>query len=168
MASKGGREKIKLESTACTGPEAGSLQFGFFVLHMLASFGIKFHDRHFLGHGFFVLAGGVEMTGTSRRFELDFLASAFGCHDEFLSGSSLTTRTQVGEHGVDAIFIDQTQGGAGHAQAHPTVFALDPEPAVLQVGHEAALGFVVGVRNIVPYHGAFARDFTFACHVDTF
>jgi hypothetical protein len=107
------------------------------------------------------------MTGTSRRFEFDFLASAFGCHDVFLSGSSLATRTQVGEHGVNAIFVDQTQGGAGYAQTHPTVFALNPEPAVLQVGHEAALGFVVGVGNVVPDHRAFARDFTFACHEDT-
>jgi hypothetical protein len=39
------------------------LQLGFFVFHMLASFGIKFHDRHFLGHGFFVFAGRVEVTG---------------------------------------------------------------------------------------------------------
>jgi hypothetical protein len=146
---------------------AESLQLGFFVFDMLASLGIKLHDRHFLGHGFFVLAGGVEMTGTSRRFELDFLASAFGSHDVFLSELGLATCAQVGEHGVNAIFVDQTQGGAGHAQAHPTVLALDPEPAVLQVGHEAALGFVVGVGNVVPNHRAFARDFTFACHEDT-
>ena len=32
---------------------------------MLASFGIEFHDRHFLGHGFLVLAGGVEVAGAS-------------------------------------------------------------------------------------------------------
>jgi hypothetical protein len=47
---------------------------------MLASFGIKFLDQHFLGHGFFVLAGGVEVTGTRCGFQLDFFASAFGCH----------------------------------------------------------------------------------------
>ena len=39
------------------------LQFGFLVFNVLASFGIKFHDRHFLGHGFFVFAGRVEVTG---------------------------------------------------------------------------------------------------------
>jgi hypothetical protein len=38
------------------------LLFGFFVFDMLASFGIKFHDRHFLGHCFFVFAGRVEVT----------------------------------------------------------------------------------------------------------
>ena len=39
------------------------LQLDFFVFHMLASLGIKFHDRHFFGHGFLVFAGGVEVTG---------------------------------------------------------------------------------------------------------
>jgi hypothetical protein len=56
------------------------LQLHFLVLHMLASLGIKFHDRHFLGHGFLVLAGGVEVTGTGRGFQLDLFASAFGGH----------------------------------------------------------------------------------------
>jgi hypothetical protein len=56
------------------------LQLGFLVFHMLAGLGIKLHERHFLGHGFLVLAGGVEVTGTGRRFQLDFFASAFGCH----------------------------------------------------------------------------------------
>ena len=41
-------------------------EFDFFVFDMLASFGIEFHDRHFLGHGFFVFAGRVEMTGAGR------------------------------------------------------------------------------------------------------
>jgi hypothetical protein len=41
------------------------LQLGLFIHHMLASFGIKFHDLHFLRHGAFVFAGGIEMTGAS-------------------------------------------------------------------------------------------------------
>ena len=40
-----------------------SLEFDFFVLDMLASFGVELHDRHFFGHGFFVFACRVEMTG---------------------------------------------------------------------------------------------------------
>jgi hypothetical protein len=47
---------------------------------MLASFGVELHDRHFLGHGFLVFAGRIEMTGAGRRFQLDFFASAFGSH----------------------------------------------------------------------------------------
>jgi hypothetical protein len=145
-----------------------SLELGFFVFHVLASFGIKFHDRHFLGHGLFVFAGGVEVTGSSRGFEFNFFASAFGGHDEFLSdGSGLATGTHVGEHGVDAFFVDQTQSGAGNAQTNPTVLALHPKAAVLKVGHEAALGLVVGVRNVVANHGTFAGDFTKLGHVNT-
>src|SRR5574344_1744511 len=80
---------------------------------------------------------------------------------------SLATGTHVCEHGVDTVFVDQAQGSAGDTQTHPAVFALHPETAVLQVGQETALGFDVGVRHMVSYHGLFARDFTYACHEDT-
>jgi hypothetical protein len=60
------------------------LQFHFFVIDVLASFWIKFLDQHLLGHELFVFAGGVEVTGSSSRFKLDFFACAFGCHDVFL------------------------------------------------------------------------------------
>lgn len=53
------------------------LQLCLFVHHMLASFGIKFHDLHFLWHGAFVFAGGVKMTGASTGFEFDFIAHDF-------------------------------------------------------------------------------------------
>ena len=61
------------------------LQFGFLVFNVLASFGIKFHDQHFLGHCFLVFAGRVEVTCAGCRFQLDFFASAFGRHDRVLS-----------------------------------------------------------------------------------
>jgi len=57
-------EKTALKERFFFGRQAELLQLGFLVLDMLAGFGIKFHDRHFLGHGFLVLAGGVEVTGT--------------------------------------------------------------------------------------------------------
>jgi len=55
----------------------GLLQLCFFIHHMFPSFRIKFHDLHFLGHGAFVFAGGVEMTGASSGFEFDFIAHDF-------------------------------------------------------------------------------------------
>jgi hypothetical protein len=61
--------------------QAELLQFDFLVLNVLASFWIKLHDQHFLGHCFLVLGGRVEVTSTSCRFQLDFFASAFACHD---------------------------------------------------------------------------------------
>jgi hypothetical protein len=56
------------------------LQLDFLVLNVLASFGVELHDRHFLGHCFLVFAGRVEVTSASCGFQLDFFASAFGCH----------------------------------------------------------------------------------------
>jgi hypothetical protein len=79
----------------------------------------------------------------------------------------LTACAQVSQHGVDTVFVDQAQSSARYAQTHPTVFALDPETTVLQVRQETTFGFVVSVGNIVPGHGAFARYFTYACHLDT-
>jgi hypothetical protein len=61
-----------------------SLEFDFFVFHVFPSFGIKFHDQHFLGGGFFVFGCGVEVTGAGSGFQLDLLASAFGCHGAVL------------------------------------------------------------------------------------
>jgi hypothetical protein len=60
--------------------KAESLQLDFLVFNVLASFGVELHDRHFLGHGFLVFAGRVEVTSASCGFQLDFFASAFGCH----------------------------------------------------------------------------------------
>jgi hypothetical protein len=78
--------------------------------------------------------------------------------------SQLTAGTQIGQDLVDTHFVDQTQSGRADAQAHPTVFALYPKAAVLQVRQKTTLGFVVGMRNIVPNHRAFARYLTDARH----
>jgi hypothetical protein len=79
----------------------------------------------------------------------------------------LAARTQVCEHGFNAVLVVQSQGRAGNAQAHPTVLVLDPETTVLQVRQKPALGFVVGVGNVVSDHRAFTRYFADTCHVDT-
>jgi hypothetical protein len=60
--------------------QAELLQLDFLVFNVLASFGVELHDRHFLGHGFLVFAGRVKVTSASCGFQLDFFASAFGCH----------------------------------------------------------------------------------------
>ena len=59
--------------------EAELLQLHFLVFHMLASFWIKFHDQHLVGHGLLVIGGGVEVAGTRSGFQLDLVASAFAC-----------------------------------------------------------------------------------------
>jgi len=162
------RQQKSPQQRAFSMGQAELLQFDFFVFDVLASFWVELHDRHFLGHCFLVLAGRVKVTSASCRFQLDFFASAFACHDGApVGGLSLTAFAQVCENSINAIFVDQAQSGAGNAQAHPTVFALNPETAILQVRQEPALGFVVGVGNIVSDHRAFARYVADACHVDT-
>jgi hypothetical protein len=64
----------------CEKAQAELLQLDFLVCNVLASFGVELHDRHFLGHGFLVFAGRVKVTSASCGFQLDFFASAFGCH----------------------------------------------------------------------------------------
>eukprot|EP01041_Mallomonas_annulata_P015553 gene15553-32853_t len=145
-----GAQKSRWITAAFCWKRSSLFQLDFFVVHVLASFGIKFLDQHLLGRGLLVFGGGVEVAGSSGGFQLDLLACAFGCHVRF--SLSLTACAQVGEHGVNAVFVDQAKGGTGDAQTHPAVFALDPETAVLQVRQEPALGFVVGVGNIVPDH----------------
>src|SRR3546814_10164786 len=71
---------------------------------------------------------------------------------------------QVGQHGVDADLVDDADGLGGNTQANPAVFAFNPEPTRLQVGQEAAHGFVVGVRDVVARHRAFASYLAYACH----
>ena len=76
----------------------------------------------------------------------------------------LTELRARGEHDVDALLVDEPEAGARKAHLHPAVLALDPEPAVLQVGQETTLGFIVGVGNVVPNHGLLARNDTYASH----
>ena len=56
------------------------LDLRFLVGDMLACLRIEFHDLHFFRRGALVLGGGVEVTGTCGRFQLDFVAARFS-HD---------------------------------------------------------------------------------------
>jgi hypothetical protein len=56
------------------------LELHFLVLDMLASLGIELHDQHLFRHCLLVLGRGVEVASTRSGFQLDLVASAFGCH----------------------------------------------------------------------------------------
>ena len=60
--------------------QAELLQLDFLVRDVLASLGIKLHDRHLLGHCLLVLGRGVEVAGSCSGFQLDLFASAFSSH----------------------------------------------------------------------------------------
>jgi hypothetical protein len=52
----------------------GLFDFAFFVDDVFTNHWIVFRHFHFIRRSFFVLIGGVEMTGTSRRDHADFIA----------------------------------------------------------------------------------------------
>src|SRR3569623_3645938 len=80
------------------------------------------------------------------------------------SSDLLAAGTQLGDHGLDAILVDGAQRGVGDAQLHPTVFAGDPEAALVQVRQPAATGLVVGVRDVVAGLHTLSGDLTYTGH----
>lgn len=81
-----------------------------------------------------------------------------------LNYSDLAASAQFSEHNVDTLLVNGTQAGAGNAQANETVFAIDPNAAVLQVRQEATLRSVIGMGNFVPNHRGFSRDLADSRH----
>jgi hypothetical protein len=57
------------------------LQLGFLVQDMLACLRVELHEFELCRRRLLVLVGGVEMTRTSSRFQLDFFSCAFGHGD---------------------------------------------------------------------------------------
>jgi len=80
------------------------------------------------------------------------------------AGDVLAARAKVRQHRIDAVLVDRAQRSVGQPQVDPAVLALDPKAATLQVRQEPALGLVVGMGNVVPYHGGFASDLTNSSH----
>ena len=61
---------------------------------------------------------------------------------------------------VEAEFRDGADGGGRNFQRDPFLRLWDEEPFGVQVGHEAALRFGVGVRDRIARDWPFARQFT--------
>src|SRR5262245_44714751 len=78
--------------------------------------------------------------------------------------SGLAALADILEHRLDPLLVDQPQAGVRQAQADPALLALEPEPAVLQVGEEAALGSVVGMGHVVPDLRLLAGDLADSRH----
>jgi hypothetical protein len=119
------------------------LDFGFFENHVLTDFWIKFLDFHFFRHSALVFGRGIKITSTGARNETNFITHDTGSLD------LLTLSTQVSNNLFDAQFIDDAHGLSGQTQTDETLFAFHPETVVVQVRLEPALGFVIGVRNVV-------------------
>src|SRR5690606_21544996 len=76
----------------------------------------------------------------------------------------LAAGAKFGNDFVNTLLVNGTQTGVGNAQADPAVLGLAPEPAVLQVGAETALGVVVGVGNVISHHRCFTGHLAEARH----
>src|ERR1051326_309877 len=81
-----------------------------------------------------------------------------------LSSALHAPLAHFGEHDIDALLVEQAQARAREAHLDVAVFALDPDPAVLQVGEIPTLGLVVRVGHMVSAARALARDLANACH----
>ena len=98
---------------------------------MLAGDGVKLLDFHLPWHGFLVLGGSVEMTGTSGRFQFDLVTHV----KEFSSELTLQSRfTQLGENDLDAFLVDQAKSRIGDAKTNPAVLTFQPKTTILQIG----------------------------------
>src|SRR5436190_7758765 len=76
----------------------------------------------------------------------------------------LAAGAQLRQHDVNTLLVDETQSGVGQPQADPALFAFDPEAAPLQVRQKTALGFVIGVRNVVAHHRGLTGNLADSSH----
>ena len=76
----------------------------FLVDYVFTDHRIKFLHFHLVRHVAFVFCSRVVVTGAGRRYEFDFIACAF-CHGLYPD----TLCTQVGQHFVYAVFVNNTQ-----------------------------------------------------------
>src|SRR5574337_469290 len=94
------------------------LQLDFLVFHMLARLRVELHDRHLLGRGLLVLAGGVEVAGAGGRLQLDLLACAFGCHDESPLGFQAWPRARMSASTASMPFLSISRRPETHEEIH--------------------------------------------------
>src|SRR6188474_1484830 len=74
------------------------------------------------------------------------------------SSDLLALLAQVGQDSIDAVLVDGAQGRSRNAELDPTVLRGDPETALVEVGHEAAAGLAIGMRDVVTGDRALAGN----------
>src|SRR5690349_22602238 len=82
------------------------------------------------------------------------------------SSDLLAALAQLGNDDFDALLVDRAQTVAGHAQAHPALFARHPEAAFVKVRQPAAPRLVVGVGNIVSGKRSLSGDLADSGHCE--
>jgi hypothetical protein len=127
---------------------------GFFIGHVLARDRVEFLDFNLVRFGALVLGRGVEMASAGAGFEFDFFSHDGG------TLNPLAIFAQLGEHDFNALLVYGAQPGLRYTQLDPALFVFKPKTVILKTRHEAALRFVVGVRNVVPDQRPLACDLT--------
>ena len=137
---------------------------------MLASLGIELDDFDLFRRRPLVFGRSIKMTGTRSGFQLDFFSACFS-HNKNLSKKEptkgldlFTASAEIGQNGLDTELVDDTQTGIGNAKRNPAVFGLDEKAAVMQIGHKAPSGLVIGMRNRITGHGFLAGDLANTSH----
>jgi len=76
-------------------------------------------------------------------------------------GSDLnSTATHVRQDLVDPLLVDCAKPFGAHLETHPTPLTRHPKPAILYIRQKTSLGFVLGVRHIVPSKRTLSCDLT--------
>jgi len=65
---------------------------------------------------------------------------------------------------VESVFVDGTDRFRRKLQRDPPVFLSEEKTLGLQVGQKTALGFDIGMRNLVSRNRAFSCNLTYSCH----
>ena len=121
---------------------------------MLARDRVEFLDFNLVRFGALVLGRGVEMASAGAGFEFDFFSHDGG------TLNPLAIFTQLGEHDFNALLVYGAQAGLRYTQLDPALFVFEPKTVILKTRHEAALRFIVGVRNVVPDQRSLACNLT--------
>jgi hypothetical protein len=135
------------------------LDLRFLVRHVLAHDRIVFLDFHLVGMQALVLRDHVEVARIGGRQEFDFFA-----HGRELPLNLHALGTQIGEHDIDAVFLDRAQTTRGDTQADPALLGFDPKALRVQIGEEATTLLVVGVGDAVTDRNTLASDFADTAH----
>src|ERR1700722_6235091 len=136
------------------------LDLGFLVRDVLAHERVELAHFHLVRMQALVLHRAVEMTGTGRREQFDFLAHG---RPPLISDLDAAI-AHSGQHRLQALLLDRAHGVGRDAQCHPARLALEPEALRVQIGQKTPTRAIVRMRDGIAAGGAFARDLTDARH----
>jgi hypothetical protein len=124
---------------------------------MLADDGIVFLDLHLSGGVLLVFIGRVEVTGTGRRYQADFISCALGhCSNPPLY--LFAACPQVSQYNINAFLVDDAQSLGGDAKFYPAILAFHPETVAVEIGQKTPLALDIRVRHIVSGYRPFSGD----------